>query len=321
VPEKTVSSSDKVSLEKLEENFKRVIFGQDQAISSLSASIKLSRAGLGLVEKPVGSFLFSGPTGVGKTEVSKQLALIMGIEFIRFDMSEYMERHTVSRLIGAPPGYVGYDQGGQLTESVTKHPHSVILLDEIEKAHPEVFNILLQVMDHGTLTDNNGRKADFRNVVLIMTTNAGAQDMSRASMGFNTQDHTSDGTEIIKKTFSPEFRNRLDAIIPFNPLDIDVIKTVVDKFLVELQAQLDEKKVQLEVSEQARDWIADKGYDKTMGARPMQRLIQEKIKKPLAEEILFGQFSSRGGVVYVDQEEDGLSLKFKESIKDKDKVS
>ena len=321
VPEKTVSSSDRVSLEKLEENFKRVIFGQDQAISSLSASIKLSRAGLGLVEKPVGSFLFSGPTGVGKTEVSKQLALIMGIEFIRFDMSEYMERHTVSRLIGAPPGYVGYDQGGQLTESVTKHPHSVILLDEIEKAHPEVFNILLQVMDHGTLTDNNGRKADFRNVVLIMTTNAGAQDMSRASMGFNTQDHTSDGTEIIKKTFSPEFRNRLDAIIPFNPLEIDVIKTVVDKFLVELQAQLDEKKVQLEVSEQARDWIADKGYDKTMGARPMQRLIQEKIKKPLAEEILFGQFSSRGGVVYVDQEEDGLSLKFKESIKDKDKVS
>ncbi len=321
VPEKTVSSSDKVSLEKLEENLKRVIFGQDQAISSLSASIKLSRAGLGLVEKPVGSFLFSGPTGVGKTEVSKQLALIMGIEFIRFDMSEYMERHTVSRLIGAPPGYVGYDQGGQLTESVTKHPHSVILLDEIEKAHPEVFNILLQVMDHGTLTDNNGRKADFRNVVLIMTTNAGAQDMSRASMGFNTQDHTSDGAEIIKKTFSPEFRNRLDAIIPFNPLDIDVIKTVVDKFLVELQAQLDEKKVQLEVSEQARDWIADKGYDKTMGARPMQRLIQENIKKPLAEEILFGQFSSRGGVVYVEQEEDGLVLKLKESIKDKDKVS
>jgi len=321
VPEKTVSSSDKVSLEKLEENLKRVIFGQDQAISSLAASIKLSRAGLGLVEKPVGSFLFSGPTGVGKTEVSKQLALIMGIEFIRFDMSEYMERHTVSRLIGAPPGYVGYDQGGLLTESVTKHPHSVILLDEMEKAHPEVFNILLQVMDHGTLTDNNGRKADFRNVVLVMTTNAGAHDMSRASMGFNVQDHTSDGAEIIKKTFSPEFRNRLDAIIPFNPLSIEVIKTVVDIFLVELQVQLDEKKVQLEVSEKARDWIADKGYDKTMGARPMQRLIQENIKKPLAEELLFGQFSSKGGVVYVDQEEDGLSLKFKESIKDKDKVS
>ena len=321
IPEKTVSSSDKVSLEKLEENLKRVIFGQDQAVGSLAASIKLSRAGLGLVEKPVGSFLFSGPTGVGKTELSKQLALIMGIEFIRFDMSEYMERHTVSRLIGAPPGYVGYDQGGLLTESVTKHPHSVILLDEMEKAHPEVFNILLQVMDHGTLTDNNGRKADFRNVVLVMTTNAGAHDMSRASMGFNIQDHTSDGAEIIKKTFSPEFRNRLDAIIPFNPLSIEVIKTVVDKFLVELQAQLDEKKVQLEVSEKARDWIADKGYDKTMGARPMQRLIQENIKKPLAEELLFGQFSSKGGVVYVDQKEDGLSLKFKESIKDKDKVS
>ena len=321
IPEKTVSSSDKVSLEKLEENLKRVIFGQDQAVGSLAASIKLSRAGLGLVEKPVGSFLFSGPTGVGKTELSKQLALIMGIEFIRFDMSEYMERHTVSRLIGAPPGYVGYDQGGLLTESVTKHPHSVILLDEMEKAHPEVFNILLQVMDHGTLTDNNGRKADFRNVVLVMTTNAGAHDMSRASMGFNDQDHTSDGAEIIKKTFSPEFRNRLDAIIPFNPLSIEVIKTVVDKFLVELQAQLDEKKVQLEVSEKARDWIADKGYDKTMGARPMQRLIQENIKKPLAEELLFGQFSSKGGVVYVDQKEDGLSLKFKESIKDKNKVS
>tara|TARA_Y100000590_G_scaffold154523_2_gene177612 strand:+ start:3521 stop:5779 length:2259 start_codon:yes stop_codon:yes gene_type:complete len=321
IPEKTVSSSDKISLEKLEENLKRVIFGQNQAISSLAASIKLSRAGLGLVEKPVGSFLFSGPTGVGKTEVSKQLALIMGIEFIRFDMSEYMERHTVSRLIGAPPGYVGYDQGGLLTESVTKHPHSVILLDEIEKAHPEVFNILLQVMDHGTLTDNNGRKADFRNAVFIMTTNAGAQDMSRASMGFNTQDHTSDGIEIIKKTFSPEFRNRLDAIIPFNPLDIEVIKTVVDKFLVELQAQLDEKRVQLEVSDKARDWIADKGYDKTMGARPMQRLIQEKIKKPLAEEILFGKFSSKGGVVLVDQHEDSLSLKFKESSRNKDKVS
>jgi len=321
IPEKTVSSSDKVSLEKLEENLKRVIFGQDQAVGSLADSIKLSRAGLGLVEKPVGSFLFSGPTGVGKTELSKQLALIMGIEFIRFDMSEYMERHTVSRLIGAPPGYVGYDQGGLLTESVAKHPHSVILLDEMEKAHPEVFNILLQVMDHGTLTDNNGRKADFRNVVLVMTTNAGAHDMSRASMGFNVQDHTSDGAEIIKKTFSPEFRNRLDAIIPFNPLSIEVIKTVVDKFLVELQAQLDEKKVQLEVSEKARDWIADKGYDKTMGARPMQRLIHENIKKPLAEELLFGQFSSKGGVVYVDQKEDGLSLKFKESIKDKDKVS
>ena len=321
IPEKTVSTSDKASLEKLEENLKRVIFGQDQAIGSLAASIKLSRAGLGVVEKPVGSFLFSGPTGVGKTEVSKQLALIMGVEFIRFDMSEYMERHTVSRLIGAPPGYVGFDQGGLLTESVTKHPHSVILLDEIEKAHPEVFNILLQVMDHGTLTDNNGRKADFRNVVLIMTTNAGAQDMSRASMGFNAQDHTSDGKEIIKKTFSPEFRNRIDAMISFNPLSIDVIKTVVDKFLVEVQAQLDDKKVQLEVSDKAIDWIADKGYDKTMGARPMQRLIQEKIKKPLAEEILFGKFSSKGGIVYVDEENDEITLRLEEFVKNKNKVS
>ena len=321
IPEKTVSTSDKASLEKLEENLKRVIFGQDQAIGSLAASIKLSRAGLGIVEKPVGSFLFSGPTGVGKTEVSKQLALIMGVEFIRFDMSEYMERHTVSRLIGAPPGYVGFDQGGLLTESVTKHPHSVILLDEIEKAHPEVFNILLQVMDHGTLTDNNGRKADFRNVVLIMTTNAGAQDMSRASMGFNAQDHTSDGKEIIKKTFSPEFRNRIDAMISFNPLSIDVIKTVVDKFLVEVQAQLDDKKVQLEVSDKAIDWIADKGYDKTMGARPMQRLIQEKIKKPLAEEILFGKFSSKGGIVYVDEENDEITLRLEELVKNKNTVS
>ena len=321
IPEKTVSSSDRASLEKLEENLKRVIFGQDVAIGSLASSIKLSRAGLRVVEKPVGSFLFSGPTGVGKTEVSKQLALIMGIEFIRFDMSEYMERHTVSRLIGAPPGYVGYDQGGLLTEAVSKHPHSVILLDEIEKAHPEVFNILLQIMDHGTLTDNNGRKADFRNVVFIMTTNAGAQDMSRASMGFNTQDHTTDGIEIIKKTFSPEFRNRLDAIIPFNSLSIEVIKTVVDKFLVELQAQLDDKKVQLEVSEKARDWIADKGYDKTMGARPMERLIQEKIKKPLAEEILFGKLSSKGGIIYVEEVDGELALRLEGAFQKEDTVS
>ncbi|MFL2705873.1 MAG: ATP-dependent Clp protease ATP-binding subunit ClpA [Gammaproteobacteria bacterium] len=320
VPEKTVSSSDKVSLGKLEENLKRVIFGQDEAIANLTSSIKLSRAGLGILEKPVGSFLFSGPTGVGKTEVSKQLALILGVEFIRFDMSEYMERHTVSRLIGAPPGYVGYDQGGLLTEAVSKHPHSIILLDEIEKAHPEVFNILLQVMDHGTLTDNNGRKADFRNVVLIMTSNAGAQDMSRASMGFQTQDHTKDGLEIIKKTFSPEFRNRLDSIISFNPLDIKVIKTIVDKFLVELQAQLDEKKVQLEVSDEAREWIARKGYDKTMGARPMQRVIQENIKKPLADEILFGELQVKGGIVLVDLKNDILSLSFK-PIKKTNKVT
>ena len=320
IPEKTVSSSDKKSLEKLEENLKRVIFGQDQAVESLSSSIKLARAGLRVDEKPVGSFLFSGPTGVGKTEVSKQLAKIMGIEFVRFDMSEYMERHTVSRLIGAPPGYVGYDQGGLLTESVTKHPHSVILLDEIEKAHPEVFNILLQVMDHGTLTDNNGRKADFRNTVVIMTTNAGAQDMSRASMGFQPQDHSSDATEMIKKTFSPEFRNRLDGIIQFNPLPVEVIRTVVDKFLVELQVQLDQQKVQLEVSDEVREWLIENGYDKNMGARPMERLIQDSIKKMLAEEILFGKLSKVGGTAYVELKDGEISIEFKENIKKKDKV-
>ncbi len=320
IPEKTVSSSDKKSLEKLEENLKRVIFGQDQAVKSLSSSIKLARAGLRVEEKPVGSFLFSGPTGVGKTEVSKQLAKIMGIEFVRFDMSEYMERHTVSRLIGAPPGYVGYDQGGLLTESVTKHPHSVILLDEIEKAHPEVFNILLQVMDHGTLTDNNGRKADFRNTVVIMTTNAGAQDMSRASMGFQSQDHSSDATEMIKKTFSPEFRNRLDGIIQFNPLPVEVIRTVVDKFLVELQVQLDNQKVQLEVSDEVREWLIENGYDKNMGARPMERLIQDSIKKMLAEEILFGKLSKVGGTAYVDLKDGEISIEFKENSKKKVKV-
>ncbi len=321
IPEKTVSTSDKKSLEKLEENLKRVIFGQDVAVESLSSAIKLARAGLRVDEKPVGSFLFSGPTGVGKTEVSKQLAKIMGIEFVRFDMSEYMERHTVSRLIGAPPGYVGYDQGGLLTESVNKHPHSVILLDEIEKAHPEVFNILLQVMDHGTLTDNNGRKADFRNTVVIMTTNTGAQDMSRASMGFQSQDHTSDATEMIKKTFSPEFRNRLDGIIQFNPLPTEVIRTVVDKFLVELQVQLEVQKVQLEVSDEVRDWLLENGYDKNMGARPMQRLIQDSIKTVLAEEILFGKLSKSGGIAYVSLEEDQIKVDFKETSKKKEKVS
>ena len=321
IPEKTVSTSDKKSLEKLEENLKRVIFGQDEAVESLSSAIKLARAGLRVDEKPVGSFLFSGPTGVGKTEVSKQLAKIMGIEFVRFDMSEYMERHTVSRLIGAPPGYVGYDQGGLLTESVNKHPHSVILLDEIEKAHPEVFNILLQVMDHGTLTDNNGRKADFRNTIVIMTTNTGAQDMSRASMGFQSQDHTSDATEMIKKTFSPEFRNRLDGIIQFNPLPTEVIRTVVDKFLVELQVQLEVQKVQLEVSEEVRDWLLENGYDKNMGARPMQRLIQDSIKTVLAEEILFGKLSKSGGIAFVSLEDNEIKVDFKETSKKKEKVS
>ena len=320
IPEKTVSSSDKKSLEKLEQNLKRVIFGQNEAVESLSSAIKLARAGLRVDEKPVGSFLFSGPTGVGKTEVSKQLAKIMGIEFVRFDMSEYMERHTVSRLIGAPPGYVGYDQGGLLTESVNKHPHSVILLDEIEKAHPEVFNILLQVMDHGTLTDNNGRKADFRNTIVIMTTNTGAQDMSRASMGFQTQDHTSDATEMIKKTFSPEFRNRLDGIIQFNPLPTEVIRTVVDKFLVELQVQLEAKKVQLDVSEEVREWLLENGYDKNMGARPMQRLIQDTIKTVLAEEILFGKLSKAGGVASITLEGGEIKVNLTENSKKKEKV-
>jgi ATP-dependent Clp protease ATP-binding subunit ClpA len=312
IPPKTVSSSDKSALRDLETNLKMVIFGQDPAINSLSSAIKLSRAGLKEEGKPIGSFLFSGPTGVGKTEVCRQLANIMGIDLVRFDMSEYMERHTVSRLIGAPPGYIGYDQGGQLTEAISKQPHCVLLLDEIEKAHPEVFNLLLQVFDHGTLTDNNGRKADFRNVIIVMTTNAGAQEMSRNSIGFQTQDHATDGMEILKKIFTPEFRNRLDAIIPFASLSKDVIKTVVDKFLVEIQVQLDDKKVQLEVSEEARVWLADNGYDEKMGARPMQRLIQNRIKKDLAEDILFGKLSSGGGVVHVTVEDGDLSLVIEE---------
>ena len=276
-----------------------VVFGQDKAIDSLSTSIKLARAGLREGTKPIGSFLFAGPTGVGKTEVCKQLSRILGVELVRFDMSEYMERHTVSRLIGAPPGYVGFDQGGLLTDAVTKNPHSVVLLDEIEKAHPDVYNLLLQVMDHGTLTDNNGRKADFRNVILIMTTNAGAEAMSRASIGFSMQDHQSDGMEAIKKMFAPEFRNRLDDIVQFGELSIEVIKTVVDKFLVQLQSQLDEKKVFLDVDEKARLWLAQNGYDPKMGARPMERVIQEKVKKPLAEEVLFGNLSKSGGTVKV----------------------
>jgi ATP-dependent Clp protease ATP-binding subunit ClpA len=308
IPAKSVSSSDKAQLKGLAEKLKMVVFGQDPAIDALSTSIKLARAGLREGEKPIGSFLFAGPTGVGKTEVSRQLANVLGLELIRFDMSEYMERHTVSRLIGAPPGYVGYDQGGLLTEAVTKQPHSIILLDEVEKAHPDVFNLLLQVMDHGTLTDNNGRKADFRNVILIMTTNAGAELMSRASMGFAKQDHATDGMEAIKKMFTPEFRNRLDSIVQFGELSLDVIKTVVDKFLVQLQSQLDEKKVFLDVSEDARLWLAENGYDAKMGARPMDRLIQEKIKKPLAEEVLFGCLADKGGTVFVDVEDGELSV-------------
>ena len=299
IPEKSVSASDKTQLADLASNLKMVVFCQYKAIDSLSTSIKLARAGLREGTKPIGSFLFAGPTGVGKTEVCKQLSRILGVELVRFDMSEYMERHTVSRLIGAPPGYVGFDQGGLLTDAVTKNPHSVVLLDEIEKAHPDVYNLLLQVMDHGTLTDNNGRKADFRNVILIMTTNAGAEAMSRASIGFSMQDHQSDGMEAIKKMFAPEFRNRLDDIVQFGELSIEVIKTVVDKFLVQLQSQLDEKKVFLEVDEKARLWLAQNGYDPKMGARPMERVIQEKVKKPLAEEVLFGNLSKSGGTVKV----------------------
>jgi len=308
IPAKSVSSSDKAQLKGLAEKLKMVVFGQDPAIDALSTSIKLARAGLREGEKPIGSFLFAGPTGVGKTEVSRQLANVLGVELIRFDMSEYMERHTVSRLIGAPPGYVGYDQGGLLTEAVNKQPHSVILLDEVEKAHPDVFNLLLQVMDHGTLTDNNGRKADFRNVILIMTTNAGAELMSRASIGFAQQDHATDGMEAIKKMFTPEFRNRLDSIVQFGELSLEVIKTVVDKFLVQLQSQLDEKKVFLDVDDTARVWLAENGYDAKMGARPMDRLIQEKIKKPLAEEVLFGSLSEKGGTVFVSVEDNELSV-------------
>lgn len=313
IPPKSVSASDKELLFGLEDKLGMVVFGQDEAIQSLSTAIKMSRAGLNNPQKPIGSFLFAGPTGVGKTEVTRQLASVMGMELVRFDMSEYMERHTVSRLIGAPPGYVGYDQGGLLTEAVNKNPHCVLLLDEIEKAHPEVFNILLQVMDHGTLTDNNGRKTDFRNVILVMTTNAGAQDMSRSSIGFTTQDHTTDGAEALKRLFTPEFRNRLDSTIQFAPLSRDTILHVVDKFLVELQAQLDDKAVMLHVSEEARAWLGEHGYDEKMGARPMARLVQEKIKKPLAEKILFGELS-KGGDVDVLVSDGELSLEIPEEV-------
>ena len=305
IPPKTVSNDDMDTLKNLERNLKLVIFGQDKAIDSLSTAIKLSRAGLGHEDKPIGSFLFAGPTGVGKTEVTRQLARIMGIELIRFDMSEYMERHTVSRLIGAPPGYVGYDQGGLLTEEINKHPHAVLLLDEIEKAHPEVFNLLLQVMDHGTLTDNNGRKADFRNVTIIMTTNAGAEMLSRSSMGFASQDHSSDGMESIKKAFSPEFRNRLDGIIQFRQLGQDMIAQVVDKFVFEFEHQLEEKGVTLSIDDEVRTWLAIKGYDPVMGARPLTRVIQEHLKKPLAEDLLFGALA-KGGHVTVTVKDDEL---------------
>ena len=309
IPPKTVSTSDRAVLQNLERDLKMVVYGQDEAIEMLSSAIKMARSGLREGEKPIGSFLFAGPTGVGKTEVTKQLARIMGIELIRFDMSEYMERHTVSRLIGAPPGYVGFDQGGLLTEAITKNPHAVLLLDEVEKAHPDVFNLLLQVMDHGTLTDNNGRKADFRNVVLVMTTNAGAEEMSRRSMGFARQDHTSDSLEVIKRSFTPEFRNRLDAIVQFSSLDPRTVSNVVDKFVIELEGQLEEKRVTVDLSEAARAWLAEHGFDPLMGARPMARVIQENIKRRLAEEILFGELSD-GGHVDVDVVDDELTFEF-----------
>ena len=311
IPPKTVSSSDKDVLRNLDRDLKLVVFGQDEAIENLATAIKMARAGLGNEQKPIGNFLFAGPTGVGKTEVTRQLARIMGIELIRFDMSEYMERHTVSRLIGAPPGYVGFDQGGLMTDAILKHPHAVLLLDEIEKAHPDVFNLLLQVMDHGTLTDNNGRKADFRNVILVMTTNAGAEQMDRASIGFTTQDHSSDGLEVIKRMFTPEFRNRLDAIVPFKALTPTTIAQVVDKFLIELEAQLEPKKVTLEVDEEGRQWLAKRGYDPRMGARPMARLIQENIKRRLAEELLFGRLMN-GGHVSVTARDGDLQVEIAE---------
>ncbi len=310
IPAKQVSRSDRDALRNLERDLKLVVFGQDEAIGALAAAIKMTRAGLGDEEKPIGSFLFSGPTGVGKTEVTRQLAFTMGIELVRFDMSEYMEAHSVSKLVGAPPGYVGYNQGGLLTEAVTRNPHAVLLLDEVEKAHPDVFNILLQVMDHGKLTDANGREADFRNVILVMTTNAGARQSSRRSIGFTKQDHSSDTMEVIRKTFSPEFRNRLDAIITFSALDMPVVLMVVDKFVLELEEQLVLKDVDLTVTRAARQWLAEKGFDPDMGARPMKRVIQEQIKRPLADDLLFGDLTE-GGEVVVDApegEEKELSL-------------
>ena len=309
IPEKSVSSSDRDILRSLDDKLKMLVFGQDKAIEVLTEAIKMSRAGLSQDNKPVGSFLFAGPTGVGKTEVTVQLARAMGIELLRFDMSEYMERHTVSLLIGAPPGYVGFDQGGLLTDAVIKHPHSVVLLDEIEKAHPDVFNLLLQEMDNGTLTDNNGRKADFRNVVLVMTTNAGVQETQRKSIGFKQQDNSIDALGEIKKVFSPEFRNRLDNIIWFNHLTPEIIHQVVDKFIVQLQAQLDAKGVSMEVSAEARNWLAEKGYDQAMGARPMSRVIQDNLKKPLANELLFGSLT-HGGVVKVGVDTEGNVLTY-----------
>ncbi|WP_129135870.1 ATP-dependent Clp protease ATP-binding subunit ClpA [Luteimonas sp. YGD11-2] len=299
IPAKQVSASDKDVLQHLERNLKMVIFGQDPAIESLASAIKLARSGLANPDKPIGNFLFAGPTGVGKTEVTRQLAHQLGIELVRFDMSEYMEPHSVSRLIGAPPGYVGFDQGGLLTEKIVKTPHCVLLLDEVEKAHPDIFNILLQVMDRGTLTDTNGREANFRNVIVVMTTNAGAQQASRRSIGFTRQDHSTDAMEVIRKSFSPEFRNRLDAIVQFQPLGFEHILRVVDKFVIELESQLHEKNVAINATPEARDWLAQHGFDPQMGARPMARVIQDKVKRPLADELLFGKLVN-GGRVSID---------------------
>ena len=309
IPPRSVSTSDKEQLQNLDRDLKLTVFGQDTAIDTLTSTIRLSRSGLGHPEKPIGCFLFSGPTGVGKTEVAKQLAHTMGIEFIRFDMSEYMEKHTVSRLIGAPPGYVGFDQGGLLTDAINRNPYAVLLLDEIEKAHPDLFNILLQVMDHAALTDNNGKKADFRNIILIMTTNAGAREMSGTPLGFGARSNAGKGKEAIEKMFSPEFRNRLDAMIVFNSLSMDIIERVVDKFIIELDHQLNEKKVFLQLTVKARRWLAEKGYDPSFGARPMARLIQNEIKRVLADEILFGQLQS-GGKVEVDENEGKLAFTY-----------
>ncbi|HEX7370092.1 MAG TPA: AAA family ATPase, partial [Rhodanobacteraceae bacterium] len=307
IPEKQVSASDRDVLKNLDRNLKMVIFGQDEAIDTLASSIKMARSGLGNPDKPIGNFLFAGPTGVGKTEVTRQLALQLGIELVRFDMSEYMEPHSVSRLIGAPPGYVGFDQGGLLTESVVKHPHCVLLLDEIEKAHPDLYNILLQIMDHGVLTDTNGREANFRNVILVMTTNAGARQASRRSIGFLEQNNATDAMEVIRRTFTPEFRNRLDAVVQFKPLDLEHILRVVDKFLIELETQLLEKRVSLNVTSEARRWLAEHGFDPQMGARPMARLIQDKVKRAIADELLFGKLAD-GGKVNLDVREGELAV-------------
>jgi ATP-dependent Clp protease ATP-binding subunit ClpA len=309
IPPKSVSTDDKTVLKNLERDLKTVVFGQDTAIASLATAIKLSRAGLREPEKPIGNYLFSGPTGVGKTEVARQLANALGIELTRFDMSEYMERHSVSRLIGAPPGYVGFDQGGLLTDAIDQHPHCVLLLDEIEKAHPDLFNVLLQVMDHGKLTDHNGKTVDFRNVILIMTTNAGASDLAKEAIGFARTQREGDDTEAINKMFTPEFRNRLDAIIPFSNLTPEIISRVVEKFIMQLEVQLSDRGVTIELSDAARTWLGEKGYDRLYGARPLARVIQEHVKKPLAEELLFGKLV-KGGLVRVDLEEDKLVFSY-----------